>query len=111
MLAEVSVIDEAGERRVRMGTLAFLGSHKVNGVSALHTELMRRTVFQSLHQLYPGPHRQQDQRHHIPPLAVHRESRVSPPCWEMRSDRRCWMIRWRWSGLCRWPTIRPCMTG
>jgi Carbohydrate phosphorylase len=28
-----------------MGTLAFLGSHKVNGVSALHTELMRQTVF------------------------------------------------------------------
>ena len=52
-LSEVSLIDEHGERRVRMGTLAFLGSHKVNGVSALHTELMRHTVFQSLHQLYP----------------------------------------------------------
>jgi starch phosphorylase len=49
----VSLIDEHGERRVRMGTLAFLGSHKVNGVSALHTELMRLTVFRSLHQLYP----------------------------------------------------------
>ena len=52
-LAEVSVIDEAGGRRVRMGTLAFLGSHTVNGVSALHTELMRQTVFRSLHALYP----------------------------------------------------------
>ncbi|HXA22937.1 MAG TPA: glycogen/starch/alpha-glucan phosphorylase [Acetobacteraceae bacterium] len=51
--SEVSVIDEGGDRRVRMGTLAFLGSHNVNGVSELHTELMRRTVFQSLHQLYP----------------------------------------------------------
>jgi glycogen phosphorylase len=53
-LSTISLIDEHGERRVRMGTLAFLGSHKVNGVSALHTELMRQTVFQSLHQLYPG---------------------------------------------------------
>ncbi len=53
-LSEVSLIDEHGERRVRMGTLAFLGSHKVNGVSVLHTELMRRTVFRSLHELYPG---------------------------------------------------------
>src|SRR5438045_7492672 len=35
-LSDVSLIDEAGERRVRMGILAFLGSHKVNGVSALH---------------------------------------------------------------------------
>jgi glycogen phosphorylase len=52
-LHEVSIIDEAGGRRVRMGTLAFLGSHKVNGVSALHSELMRRTVFRPLHRLYP----------------------------------------------------------
>ena len=36
-----------------MSSLAFLGSHKVNGVSALHTELMRQTVFRELHQLYP----------------------------------------------------------
>ena len=36
-----------------MGHLAFIGSHRVNGVSALHTELMRRTVFKDLHGLYP----------------------------------------------------------
>ncbi len=52
-LAAVSLIDDEGGRRVRMGTLAFLGSHKVNGVSALHTELMRQTVFRDLHTLYP----------------------------------------------------------
>ena len=53
MLARVSLIDESGQRRVRMGHLAFLGSHRVNGVSALHTELMRQTVFRDLHALYP----------------------------------------------------------
>jgi starch phosphorylase len=52
-LSAVSMIDEHGERRVRMGTLAFVGSHKVNGVSALHTELMRSTVFRALNQVYP----------------------------------------------------------
>jgi glycogen phosphorylase len=52
-LEAVSLIDDAGGRRVRMSTLAFLGSHKVNGVSALHTELMRKTVFRDLHTLYP----------------------------------------------------------
>ncbi len=52
-LSAVSLIDEDAGRRVRMGTLAFLGSHKVNGVSALHTELMRQTVFRDLHTLYP----------------------------------------------------------
>ena len=36
-----------------MGQLAFVGSHKVNGVSALHTELMKETVFHDLHQLFP----------------------------------------------------------
>src|SRR6202034_3854631 len=37
-----------------MGNLAFIGSHKINGVSALHTDLMRKTVFQDLNEVYPG---------------------------------------------------------
>jgi starch phosphorylase len=52
-LSAVSLIDEQGPRRVRMGALSFLGSHKVNGVSALHTDLMRETVFRDFHGLYP----------------------------------------------------------
>jgi starch phosphorylase len=53
-IANVSLIDEGGSRRVRMGQLAFVGSHSVNGVSALHTELMKKTVFSDLNRLYPG---------------------------------------------------------
>ena len=52
-IANVSLIDEHGGRRVRMGQLAFVGSHSINGVSALHTELMKQTVFADLHRLYP----------------------------------------------------------
>jgi starch phosphorylase len=52
-IAAVSLIDEGGARRVRMGQLAFVGSHSVNGVSALHTELMKKTVFYDLNRLYP----------------------------------------------------------
>jgi starch phosphorylase len=52
-IARISLIQENGERRVRMGNLAFVGSHSVNGVSALHTELMKETVFADLHRLYP----------------------------------------------------------
>ena len=37
-----------------MGTLAFIGSHKINGVSGLHTNLMRETVFHDLDAIYPG---------------------------------------------------------
>jgi starch phosphorylase len=53
LLASVSLIDEHGSRQIRMGHLAFVGSHRTNGVSALHTELMRKTVFSHLHELYP----------------------------------------------------------
>jgi starch phosphorylase len=52
-LRAVSLIDEDGPRRVRMGALSFIGSHKVNGVSALHTTLMQTTVFRDFHRLYP----------------------------------------------------------
>jgi starch phosphorylase len=52
MLASVSLIDERHGRRVRMGHMAFVGSHAVNGVSALHTSLMRTTTFADLHALY-----------------------------------------------------------
>ena len=53
-IRSISLIEEGGERRVRMGNLAFIGSHSINGVSALHTELMKETVFSDLHMLYPN---------------------------------------------------------
>jgi starch phosphorylase len=52
-IRNVSLIDENGERRLRMGNLAFVGAHSINGVSALHTELMKETVFADLHRMYP----------------------------------------------------------
>ena len=52
-ISAISLIDEGGSRRVRMGQLAFVGSHRVNGVSGLHTGLMKQTVFNQLSQLYP----------------------------------------------------------
>jgi starch phosphorylase len=53
-IGAISLIDEGGERRVRMANLAFVGAHSVNGVAALHTELMKSTVFADLHRLYPA---------------------------------------------------------
>ncbi|WP_256749464.1 glycogen/starch/alpha-glucan phosphorylase [Mesorhizobium sp. Mes31] len=52
-ISRISLIQENGDRRVRMGNLAFVGSHSINGVSALHTDLMKETVFADLHKLYP----------------------------------------------------------
>jgi starch phosphorylase len=53
LLREISLIDESDGRRVRMGHLAFVGSHRVNGVSRLHADLMRKSVFGQFHRLYP----------------------------------------------------------
>jgi starch phosphorylase len=53
-IARLSLIDEHNGRRVRMGNLAFAGSHRVNGVSALHTDLMRQTVFRDFNEALPG---------------------------------------------------------
>ena len=52
-LARLSLIDESGERRVRMANLSIVGSHKVNGVSALHSELLVKTIFADFAALWP----------------------------------------------------------
>lgn len=53
LLQRVSIIDESGERRVRMAHLAIVGSHTVNGVARLHTELMKSTIFADFDRMYP----------------------------------------------------------
>ena len=54
MMSAVSLIEEGHGRRVRMGHLAVVGSHKVNGVSALHSDLLKQTVFSDFNTLFPG---------------------------------------------------------
>jgi starch phosphorylase len=49
----LSIIDEAGDKYVRMAHLACVGSHAVNGVAALHTELLKQTVLRDFHELWP----------------------------------------------------------
>ena len=52
-LARLSLIDEGGERYVRMAHLACVGSRAINGVAALHTELLKRDVLRDFHELQP----------------------------------------------------------
>jgi starch phosphorylase len=52
-LRRLSLIDETGERRVRMAHLSIVGSHKVNGVSALHSQLLVKTIFADFAALWP----------------------------------------------------------
>ncbi|MEQ8967790.1 MAG: glycogen/starch/alpha-glucan phosphorylase [Azospirillaceae bacterium] len=93
-MAELSLIDEGGQRSVRMGNLAFLGSARVNGVSALHTELMKKTVFRYMHETFPDrivnktngitPRRWLDQCNR--PLAALVEETIGPG-WQGELDR------------------------
>ncbi len=53
-LRRLSLIDESGERRVRMAHLSIVGSHKINGVSALHSKLLVQTIFADFASLWPG---------------------------------------------------------
>jgi starch phosphorylase len=52
-LRRLSLIDESGERRVRMAYLAVVASHSINGVSALHSELMKQSIFADFAKLWP----------------------------------------------------------
>ena len=49
----MSLIDESGDKRIRMAHLAIVGSHKVNGVAEIHTRLMKETIFSDFHRLWP----------------------------------------------------------
>jgi starch phosphorylase len=53
LIARLSLIDEHGERRVRMAHLSIVGSHTVNGVSALHSDLLIKTIFRDFARLWP----------------------------------------------------------
>ncbi|MBD2495360.1 glycogen/starch/alpha-glucan phosphorylase [Nostoc sp. FACHB-280] len=52
-LARLSLIDESGEKYVRMAHLASVGSHAINGVAALHTELLKQDVLRDFYEFWP----------------------------------------------------------
>jgi glycogen phosphorylase len=54
LLSRVSIIDETHGRRVRMAHLAVVGSHTVNGVAALHSELLKTTLFADFNKIFPN---------------------------------------------------------
>ncbi len=52
-MARMSIIDENGERYVRMAYLACVGSHAINGVAQLHSDLLKETTLHDFYELYP----------------------------------------------------------
>ena len=53
LIQRLSIIDEAGERFVRMANLASVGSHSINGVAALHTELLQKYTLHDFYTISP----------------------------------------------------------
>jgi len=54
ILSRMSIIAEGREKRVRMAHLAIVGSHSVNGVAALHTQILKDSLFRDFNIFYPG---------------------------------------------------------
>ncbi|MBU0755570.1 MAG: glycogen/starch/alpha-glucan phosphorylase, partial [Planctomycetes bacterium] len=54
LLSRLSIVQERPFKAVRMAHLAIIGSHKVNGVAALHTRILKETLFKEFDDLYPG---------------------------------------------------------
>lgn len=53
-LSKLSIIEEGAERRVRMANLCVASSYAVNGVAAMHSELVKRDLFPEFNELFPG---------------------------------------------------------
>ncbi len=54
ILSSLSIINESNGKSVRMANLAIVGSYAVNGVAALHTEILKNRIFSHFHKIYPG---------------------------------------------------------
>ncbi len=53
IISSLSIIKEGKEKRIRMANLAIVGSSHINGVAALHTEILKKTIFSHFHKLFP----------------------------------------------------------
>ena len=69
LVQRVSLVDEGGERKIRMANLAIVGSHSTNGVATIHSELLRTKTVTDLAEV-SRTFQQQNQRCHAPPLVA-----------------------------------------
>ncbi len=84
-IARLSLINEHGERYVRMANLACVGSHAINGVAELHSELLQQDVLHDFHALWPEKFR-------------NKTNGVTPRRWMMLANRRLTRLISSWIG-------------
>ncbi len=94
-IARMSLIDETGERYVRMAHLACVGSHAINGVAELHSELLKRDVLKDFYELWPQKF-------------SNKTNGVTPRrCTSARTGSRIWRSSADWSRWRRTPSFAP----
>ncbi len=54
VIADLSIIREGDNKKVKMAHLAIIGSHSVNGVAALHTDILKEIIFPHFNKIFPG---------------------------------------------------------
>ena len=52
-MRRMSCVEEYGEKKINMAHLAIVGSHAINGVAAIHSQLLTTTIFKDFYELYP----------------------------------------------------------
>jgi len=52
-LARMSLVEEGGEKRINMAHLCIVGSHAINGVAAIHSEILKRSTFHDFYEMWP----------------------------------------------------------
>ena len=87
-LAQISLVEEGGERKIRMANLAIVGSHSTNGVAAIHSSLLRTVTVKDLAEHVSRALQQQDQRRHAKTLAAAGEPRA---CRKHHRSYRRWL--------------------
>jgi starch phosphorylase len=53
-LSALSLVEESAPKKIRMANLCVIGSHKVNGVAFLHSELLKQTLFKDFYEFFPN---------------------------------------------------------
>ena len=109
-IARMSLIDETGERYVRMAHLACVGSHAINGVAELHSELLKRDVLEGLLRIVAAEIQQQDQRRDAAALdgAVQSEALGAHfRAHRRRAGSRTWRSSRAWNRWRRTPSSAP----
>ena len=90
-MRELSIIEEGSDKSVRMAQLAIVGSHTTNGVAALHSQLLKETIFKRFYEMWPEKFQ-------------NKTNGVTPRRWILQANPMLSEVLTRWIGSSQWVT-------